>query len=87
MKNDLKEYLSTVEAAKYMRISRVAVLKKIKNGQLPASRVGRSFAIARGDLHAIIGSALTSVQKEDIKKVVKRATKEYGATFERLSKE
>lgn len=86
-KDDKKEYFSTIEVGKCLGISRIAVFKKIKSGQIPARKIGRNYAVLREDLKALMGSALTTTQKEDIKKVVKRATKEYRDTFERLAKE
>lgn len=40
-----EEYISIAEAARRLGISRVAVFKKVKKGQLPAQRMGRSYAI------------------------------------------
>lgn len=86
-KDDKKQYFSTVETAKYLRISRIAVYKRIKNGQIPAEKMGRSFAVTREALEAAMGSKLTERQKEEIKTVVKKATQEFRDTFERLAKE
>jgi|CXWL01.1.fsa_nt_gi excisionase family DNA binding protein len=82
-----KEYFSTIEVAKCLHISRIAVFRKIQSGQIPAQKIGRNYAITREVLEAILGSKLTENQREEIKTVVKRATKEYRDTFERLAKE
>ena len=40
-----KEFLSIPEAAALMGISRIAVFKKVKKGQLAAIRIGRNWAV------------------------------------------
>lgn len=42
-----KRFLSTAELAKILRISRVAVFKKIKEGKIKAVKVGRNFVIEK----------------------------------------
>lgn len=41
------EYLSVMEAAQLLGISRIAVFKKIKSGLLPAQKIGRHYVIAK----------------------------------------
>ena len=45
-KNMDKKYYSTIEVGKILHISRVAVLKRIKNGKLKAERVGKNFIVS-----------------------------------------
>lgn len=45
-----KKYISTTEAARILGISTVAIFKKIKNGVLPAQKIGRNYAIDPADL-------------------------------------
>ncbi|OGS13039.1 MAG: hypothetical protein A2234_09565 [Elusimicrobia bacterium RIFOXYA2_FULL_58_8] len=40
-----KEYLSVPEAAVRLGISRIAVFKRVKKGQLAAIRIGRNWAV------------------------------------------
>lgn len=44
------DYVSVAEAAKILGISRIAVFKKIQKGQLPAVKMGRSYAIDKREL-------------------------------------
>lgn len=85
MKN--KEFLSTVELAKLLGVSRVAVFKKIKSGEIKAQKIGRNFIIARKNLPKILGVAVNDEQKQAIGQAVKRAVKEYGETFRLLGQE
>jgi len=51
-----KEFFSTMEAAKILDISRVAVFQNIKAGKIKATQVGRSYIISKKEL----GNVLTS---------------------------
>lgn len=48
-----EEYLSTSEAGDILGISRVAVFKRIKNGKLPANKVGGNYIIKKSDLTGV----------------------------------
>lgn len=55
---DLKdrEFLSTIQLAKLLKISRVAVLKRINRGAIKAVKVGRNFVIKRKDIKHLLKS-------------------------------
>ncbi|MCX6807702.1 MAG: excisionase family DNA-binding protein [Patescibacteria group bacterium] len=85
-----KKIVSTTEYAKMLGISRIAVFKKIKNGQLPAEKVGRSYIIHIEDIDNQKNKAkktLSAVNKQEIEKAVKKVVKEYGETLRLLGKE
>ena len=79
------------ELAKMLGISRIAVFNRIKKGQIPAEKIGRSYAISMDNANEIIQGinlkTLSEDQKEVIKKAVKRTVKEYGETLRLLGKE
>lgn len=82
-----QKLLSTGEVAKLLGISRVAVFKKIKSGEIRAKKVGRNFVITREDLHEAIGTVLGEAQKKLIEESVKKSVKEYGEALKLLGKE
>ena len=82
-----KQSFSTAELAKILGISRVAVFKKIKSGEIKAKKVGRNFAIERQELAEILGAVLSEEKKREIEKSVKKTIKEYGETLKLLGKE
>ncbi len=82
-----KELLSTSEIAKLLGISRIAVFKKIKSGEIKASKVGRNFVVQRRDLPEILGTALGEEKKRLIESAVKKTVREYGQTLKLLGKE
>ena len=82
-----KQLLSTIELAKILGISRIAVFKKIKSGEIKAQKAGRNFVISQSDLAEILGNTLSEEKKRDIEKSVKKTVREYGETLKLLGKE
>lgn len=82
-----KELFSTSEVAQILGISRVAVFKKIKSGEIKAKKVGRSFVIYKKNLPAILGKVLAESKKRDISSTVKKVIREYGETLKLLGQE
>lgn len=82
-----KEFMSTSEVAKILGISRIAVFKKIKSGQIKALKVGRNFVIPRSALSAVLGQTLSPEDKREIDVAVKKTVKEYGLTLKLLGQE
>mgnify|MGYP001561351017 CR=1 FL=1 len=84
-------FISVAELAKMLGISRIAVFNKIKKGQIPAEKIGRSYAISMEHVNEIISGSnlnvLTEDKKEEIKKAVEKVVKEYGETLKLLGKE
>lgn len=81
------EYISISQYAEILGISRIAVYKKIKKGQIKAIRIGRSFAIPKKYLNNIIGRSLSEKDKKLIDEAVKKTFKEYGVVLKLLGRE
>ena len=84
---DNKELMTKAELAKLLGISRVAVFKRIKKGQIKAIRVGKSFVILKDYLPEILGRVLSKNNKSEIEAAVKKTVKEYGQTLRLLGRE
>lgn len=84
-------YISIAQLAKMLGISRVAVFNKIKKGQIPAEKIGRSYAVSMEHVNDLIGNVkskiLTDDKKQEIKKAVEKVVKEYGETLRLLGRE
>ena len=80
-------YLSTSDVAKMLGVSRITVFKKIKKGDIRATKVGRTYVIDPADVGNILGTALSSRDKQDIEHAVKKTVREYGETLRLLGKE
>ena len=80
-------FYSVSELADLLGISRVAVFKKIKKGQIKAFKVGRNYVIPKKELGVILGTELKEKDKKIIDQAIKRMVKEYGETLKLLSAE
>lgn len=82
-----KEYISIPELARVLGISRIAVFKKVKQGEIKAIKIGRNYAIAKKYLDSIIGRSLSEEDKKGIDRAVKKTVSEYGQTLKLLGKD
>ncbi len=82
-----KQLFSTIEVAKLLGISRVAVFKKIKSGEIKAAKIGRNFVVDKNDFPEILGSTLGKNRQRIIENAVKKTVREYGETLKLLGKE
>ena len=85
MKNN--EYFTIKELADTLGISRIAVYKKVKKGQIKAVRIGRNFAIPKKYISNILGKTLNDKDKRNIDKAIKKTVKEYGEVLKLLGRE
>lgn len=51
--------LTVAEVAKHIRVSNMTVYRLIKQGDLPAVRVGKSYRVTEDDLNAYLSSQYT----------------------------
>jgi excisionase family DNA binding protein len=86
-RDEKKQYISIPELAKMLDLSRVAVFKKVKSGQIKAIRIGRTYGIPRKYIDRILGNVLSEENKREIDKAVKKTVAEYGETLKLLGNE
>lgn len=82
-----KELFSTSEVAKILGVSRIAVFKKIKSGEIKAEKIGRNFVIRKEELPEVLNKVLSNSKKQEIEKSVEKTIKEYSQTLKMLGKE
>ncbi len=82
-----KEFITIAELAKILGISRIAVYKKVKKGQIKAIKIGKAYAIQSERLPSILGEFLSPKQKQQIEQAVAKTVKEYGETLRLLGRE
>jgi excisionase family DNA binding protein len=80
-------YFSTSELATLLGLTRQAVFKKIKAGEIKAIRPGRDFLIPKDELPRILGEVLSEKSKKEIEQIIKRLVLEYGETLRLLARE
>ena len=52
-------FLTVAEVAETMRVSTMTVYRLIKAGELPATRVGKSYRLAEDDVDAYLAKSYT----------------------------
>lgn len=83
----MAEFLSTSEAAKILGMTRIAVFKKIKSGEIRAKKVGRNYVINRNDLGEVFKKEISPARKKEIDRALKKTIKEYGEALRMLKDE
>lgn len=78
---------STSEVAEILRLSRIEIFRKIKNGKIRAEKVGRNYVIPHESIVEILGAAIGDRKKREIDKAIAKALKEYGGAFKKLAAE
>jgi excisionase family DNA binding protein len=82
-----KKYYSAPEVAILLGVSRTAIFKKIRNGQIHAEKIGRNYAIPKEEYEAVLGLFVSERRKKDIENTVDRVVKKYGSTLRKLGEE
>ena len=86
-KNNEKEFLTIPQLAKIIGLSRITVFKKVKNGEIKAIKVGKTYIIPNKYVDVISGKSLSQSDKQKIDKAIKKTVKEYGETLRLLGRE
>lgn len=58
-------YLTVVEVAEIMRVSKMTVYRLLHSGELPGVRVGRSFRVPQDALDHYLRTSLPTTQPQD----------------------
>ena len=80
-------YITIPEFAKMIGVSRVTVYRKVKSGEISATKVGRAYIIDDKELIKVLKKEINEKDKDYIKKVVKKTIEEYGEALKKLSRE
>ena len=82
-----KEYLTIPELAKILGISRIAVYRKVKKGEIKAIRIGKNYAIPKKYIDDLLGKDLQEKDKKEIDEAIKKTIQEYGEVLKLLGLE
>ena len=52
--SDQGDYISVIQAAELLKISRIAVYKKVKAGQIKAEKIGRNFTVTAQQVFTVM---------------------------------
>ena len=81
-----REYVTIPELAKVLGISRIAVYNRVKQGKIPAIRIGRSFGVPAAAVEGLTGRVLTGPDKAEVERAVRRTVKEYSEVLKLLGR-
>ena len=87
LKEKSSEFLTISELARILGVSRIAVYKKIKNGEIKAERAGNIYIIPKSSVAEIFGVEISDHWKKVIDKAVHKAVKDYGEVLVKLGNE
>ena len=87
MQNKENEYVTIPELAKILGLSRIAVFKKVKKGEIKAMKLGKTYGISRKHVESLLGKILGEDEKKEIDLAVERTVSEYGQTLKLLGKD
>ncbi|MGB8951498.1 MAG: helix-turn-helix domain-containing protein [Candidatus Aminicenantales bacterium] len=79
-----KQYLTIPQLAEILGLSRIAVYKKVKKGEIKAIKIGKNYAIPEEYISEIRGKNLSNKTKRKIEKAVKKTIKDYGEVLRLL---
>jgi excisionase family DNA binding protein len=68
-------------------VSRTAVYKKVRKGQIAATKVGRVYVISDTDVTVILGERMGSKDKMQVERAVRKTVADYGETLRLLGNE
>ena len=83
----IEKYITIPELAKLLGVSRIAIYNRVKKGEIPAIKIGKTYAITDKTITNILGKKVTAKGKKQIDAAVHKTVKEYGEVLKQLSKE
>ena len=81
------QYITIPQLAKMMGVNRVTIYRKVKTGQIKATKIGHSYIIEDDEIKKALGQKLTQRDKKLIDKAVKKVVREYGQVLKLLGRE
>ena len=82
-----KEYITIPQLARLLGVSRIAIYKRVKKGEIPATKIGRMYVITDQTINEILSEDLTPARKKQIEAAVKKTVEDYGDVLRQLGSE
>ena len=82
-----EKYLTIPELAKLLGVSRIAIYNRVKKGQIPAEKIGRTYVITDQTIATILGKEVTKRGKERIDAAIRKTVQEYGEVLKQFARE
>ena len=81
------QYLSIPNAAAILGMSRIAVYRQVKKGEIKSIKIGKTYGIPQSSLAEIRGGFIGPAKKKRINRAVKKVVREYGEVLRKLGNE
>ena len=81
------KYITIPELAKLLGVSRIAIYNRVRKGQIPASKIGRTYVITDQTIANILGRVVNRSGKKRIDAAVRKTVREYGQVLKQLGRE
>ena len=82
-----EKYITIPELARLLGVSRIAIYNRVRKGQIPAEKIGRTYVITDQTVADILGKKVTKRGKQRIDAAVQKIVREYGEALKKLGKE
>ena len=82
-----KDFMTVKQLADLLGISKIAVFKKIRKGEIKAIKAGRAYIIPIKNVSQALGRTISEAKKHRIGMAVKRVVGEYGDVLKLLGNE
>lgn len=82
-----EKFITVPELAKLLGVSRITIYNRVKKGQIPATKVGKTYVITDETVANILGKKVTGKEKQQIDAAVRKTVQEYGEVLKKLGKE
>ncbi|MCH7575602.1 MAG: excisionase family DNA-binding protein [Candidatus Marinimicrobia bacterium] len=79
-----EKFITIPQLAQLLGVSRITIYNRVKKGQIPATRVGRSYIINDKIIAQIMGKKVSEKGKKEIDAAIDKTVKEYGEVLKQL---
>ncbi|MDH7512441.1 MAG: helix-turn-helix domain-containing protein [Clostridiales bacterium] len=79
-----KQYFTIPQLAEILGLSRIAIYKKVKRGEIKAVKIGRNYAIPEARISEILGKNVSKRTKRIIEEAVRKTVEDYGEVLRML---
>jgi excisionase family DNA binding protein len=83
----IEKYITIPELARLLGVSRIAIYNRVRKGQIPATKTGRTYVITDQTVADILGKEVTKRGKQRIDAAVQKIVRDYGEALKKLGKE
>jgi len=82
-----ERYITIPELAKFLGVSRIAIYNRVRKGQIPAAKIGKTYVITDRTIATILGREVTTEGRKLIDAAVRKTVQEYGEVLKKLGKD